>query len=160
MSSSVRVASGPAGSLIYRIPIPPEHLPSVAPAALLAAWALARQAANAGHWGPPRHLVFARADGSPTEIAIVDADAGAWAEAVDAAIGLGSLEGLALCLRLLALVEMLGREPKLHPFFDLTPEGIEFDHRLLRAAASLPLDAAARFDAAHFGGLLPLSSAT
>ena len=148
MSSSVRVASGPAGSLIYRIPIPPEHLPSVAPAA------------DAGHWGPPRHLVFARADGSPTEIAIVDADAGAWAEAVDVAIGLGSLEGLALCLRLLALVEMLGREPKLHPFFDLTPEGIEFDHRLLRAAASLPLDAAARFDAAHFGGLLSLPSAT
>ena len=156
----IQVAAGPAGSLIYRVPLSPERLPAVAPEALVSAWALARQAADSGHWGPPRHLVFARDDGAPTEIAIADADAGAWAEAVDAAVGLGNLAGLALCLRLLALIEVLGREPRLRPLFDLTPEGIAFDPRLLRAAATLPLDAAARFDAARLGGLLSLPSPT
>jgi hypothetical protein len=156
----IKVAAGPAGSLIYRVPLPPESLPAVAPDDLISAWALARQAADAGHWGAPRHVVFEHIDGAPTEITIIDDDASAWADALDAAVGLGSLDGLALCLRLLALIEVLGREPRLRPLFDLTPEGIVFDPRLLRAAATLPLDAAARFDAARLGGLLSLSSPT
>ena len=96
-----------------RHPVPPERLPAVQPAELLAAWSLARRAAALQLWGPPRLLRFDRPSGDATEIAIADADAGCWAEAIDTAIGLGNLPGLALCLRLLALVEVLARVPAL-----------------------------------------------
>jgi hypothetical protein len=158
MPAPIRVAAGPSGSLTYAVPVPPERLPAVSPGALLSAWALARRAAEAEQWGPPRLLVFEcpEADGTdpPTEIAIADPDAGAWAEAIDAAVGLESLGGMALCLRLLALVEVLAREPALRPLYALGRDGIELHPRLVRAAAAQPLDAGARFDAAGFRGLL------
>ncbi|WP_431269632.1 hypothetical protein [Dankookia sp. P2] len=120
----------------------------MAPGDLLAAWSLARRAAALELWGPPRLLRFDRPDGEATEIAIADADAGCWAEAIDEGYGLQTLPGLALCLRLLALVEILARVPALAPLFDVTPEGIELHPALLDAAATLPLDAGARFDEA------------
>ena len=53
-----------------------------------------------------------------------------------------------LCLRLLALVEILTRAVRLEPFFDVTPDGVDLHPSLLAAAAALPLDPAARFDEA------------
>ena len=154
MPGPIRVARTPAGALAYAVPVPPERLPAVQPAALLSAWTLARHAAARHLWGAPRLLHFARPDGESTEIAITDADAGCWAEAIDSAVGLGTLPGLALCLRLLALVEVLGRVPALAPLFDVTPDGIELHPALLDAAASMPLDPGARFDEAGLRRLL------
>ncbi|MDO9708322.1 hypothetical protein [Paracraurococcus lichenis] len=154
MPGPIRVARTPAGALTYAVPIPPERLPAVEAADLLAAWSLARRAAGLELWGPPRLLRFARPDGEATEIAIADADAGCWAEAVDAGYGLATLPGLALCLRLLALVEVLGRVPALAPLFDVGPDGIDLHPALLDAAARLPLDAGARFDEAAIRRLL------
>ena len=85
MSGPIRIARTHAGALTYAVPLPPERLPPVAPADLLAAWSLARRAAALELWGPPRLLRFDRPDGEATEIAIADADAGCWAEAVDRA---------------------------------------------------------------------------
>ncbi|TDH64137.1 hypothetical protein E2C06_01960 [Dankookia rubra] len=146
MPGPIRIARTHAGALTYAVPLPPERLPAVAPADLLAAWSLARRAAALELWGPPRLLRFDRPDGEATEIAIADADAGCWAEAIDEGYGLQTLPGLALCLRLLALVEILARVPALAPLFDVTPDGIELHPALLDAAATLPLDAGARFD--------------
>lgn len=146
MPGPIHVARTPAGALTYAIPLPPEGLPPVPPADLLSAWSLARRAAAMDLWGPPRLLRFARPGGEATEIAIADADAGCWVEAIDTAVGLGTLPGLALCLRLLALVEILARVPALAPLFDVTPEGIDLHPALLDAAATMPLDAGARFD--------------
>ncbi|MCB4820995.1 hypothetical protein [Roseicella aerolata] len=154
MPGPIRVARSPAGALTYVIPIPPEHLPPVPPAELLSAWSLARRAAALELWGPPRLLRFARPGGDSTELAIADADAGCWAEAIDNEVGLGTLPGLALCLRLLALVEVLARVPALAPLFDVTPDGIDLHPALLEAAASMPLDAVARFDEAGLRRLL------
>jgi hypothetical protein len=154
MPDTIRVARAPDGALTYAVPIPPEGLPAVPPGELMAAWALARQAAARRLWGPPRILLFPRPDGDATEIAIADRDAGAWAEAIDAAIGLDTLGGLALCLRLLALVEVLARASWLGPLFDVTPGGIDLHPSLLDAAASMPLDAGARFDEAGLRRLL------
>ncbi|TCZ66842.1 hypothetical protein [Roseicella aquatilis] len=154
MSGPIRVARTPSGALTYAVPVPPEHLPAVPPEDLLAAWSLARRAAALHLWGPPRLLRFARPGGEATEIAIADADAGCWAEAIDNGIGLGTLAGLALCLRLLALVEVLARVPALAPLFDVTPDGIDLHPALLDAAARLPLDAGARFDEAAIRRLL------
>jgi len=145
----VRVHQAPNGALTYAIAIPPERLPGVPPHRLLAAWEMARRAAALERWGPPRRMLFRREAGAPpTEIAIADADAGCWAEAVDTEVGLDTLPGLALCLRLLALIEILTRAPWLAGLFDVTPEGIDLHPALLEAAASMPLDAAARLDEA------------
>jgi hypothetical protein len=146
MSVAIPVARAPDGALTYAIPIPPERLPPVPPGQLLAAWDLARSAAARRQWATPRTLVFPRPDGQPTELAIVDRDAAAWAEAIDSAVGLDTIDGLSLCLRLLALVEVLGRARSLAALFAVTPSGIDLHPSLLSAAAAMPLDGAARFD--------------
>ncbi|SDB47763.1 hypothetical protein [Belnapia rosea] len=146
MSPSIRVAEAPNGALTYAVPLPPERLPAVAPRQLLAAWDLAREAADRQQWGKPRRLLFARTGGEPMELAIADRDAAAWAEAIDSAIGLDTIGGLSLCLRLLALVEVLGRAPWMTALFAVTPAGIDLHPALLSAAAAMPLDGGARFD--------------
>ncbi|MBL6457870.1 hypothetical protein JMJ55_21260 [Belnapia sp. T6] len=154
MPHSIRVAEAPNGALTYAIPVPPQSLPPVAPRQLLAAWELAREAADRQQWGKPRLLLFPPAEGSPSELAIADRDAGAWAEAIDAAIGLDTMAGLSLCLRLLALVELLGRARWLTALFAVTPSGIDLHPALLGAAAAMPLDAGARFDESGLRRLL------
>lgn len=139
---AIRVAVAADGALHYAIPGRPESLPPVAPRALSLAWDAARAAAAAEAWGPHRSLIFE----SGTVLALADADAACWAEAVDRSVGLERLEGLALCLRLLALVELLGRAVWLRGLFAIGAEGIELHPALLAAAAVQPLDAAARFD--------------
>jgi len=154
MPDAIHMERAPDGVLTYAVPVPPERLPAVPPGELLAAWALARRAAALHRWGPRREMLFARPDGGATRIAITDADAGCWAEAIDAAVGLKTLPGLALCLRLLALVEVMTRAPWLSGLFDVTPDGIDLHPALLRAAATMPLDGAARFDESGLRRLL------
>ncbi|MBY0337664.1 MAG: hypothetical protein K2X11_13680 [Acetobacteraceae bacterium] len=112
------------------------------PAAIEVAWEVARESAAAGLWGPPRLLRFA----GGAEIALADADACAWAEALDRRQPLDSVGRLSLCLRLLALVEAMGRMRWLAGFFAIGRDGAEFHPLLLAAAASTPLDATGRFD--------------
>lgn len=152
--TTIRVAEDASGALAYAVPCPPERLPAVRPEALLAAWDAARAGAAAGRWGPHRTLLFAREDAEPTVLSIADRDARCWAEAVDRGADLGTLTGLALCLRLLALVEVMGRAAWLAGMFDVTPQGVELHPALLRAAAAMPLDPAARFDAEALRRLL------
>ena len=157
MPRSIRVARTEAGAIAYLVPVSPERLPVVSPGHLLRAWNVARHGAVQRQWGAPRFLRFAQGSGKePTEIAIADPDAGAWAEAIDRAFGLDTLTGLSLCLRLLALVEVLTRAARLEPFFDVTPAGVDLHPSLLAAAAALPLDPAARFDEAGLMGRLPV----
>jgi hypothetical protein len=146
MPSPIRVAQAPDGLLAYAIPFPPEALPPVTPRDLLAAWDHARAAAAAERWGAPRRLLFLRPDGEAQELLLADADAACWAEALDARHDLATPTGLALCLRLLALVDVLARARWLAGMFRMTAEGIDLHPELLRAAAAMPLDAAARFD--------------
>ena len=149
MPRTIRVAQTETGALAYFVPVPPERLPAVSPGDLLRAWNVARHGAVQRQWGAPRFLRFAqREDGAPTEIAIADPDAGAWTEAIDQAFGLHTLTGLSLCLRLLALVEVLARAARLEPFFDVTPSGVDLHPSLLAAAAAQPLDHEARLDEA------------
>jgi hypothetical protein len=157
MPRTIRVAHTEAGAIAYFVPVPPEGLPAVAPGDLLHAWNVARHGAVRREWGAPRFLRFAqRGERPPTEIAIADPDAGAWTEAIDRAFGLETLTGLSLCLRLLALIEVLTRAARLEPFFDVTPAGVDLHPSLLAAAADLPLDPAARFDEAALMRRLPL----
>jgi hypothetical protein len=151
----IQVAEDATGAIAYAVPCPPNALPPVPPAALLAAWEAARSGARAGTWGPPRSLIFRGAKGDALRLDIADRDARAWAEAVDrGAADLGTLPGLSLCLRLLALVDGMARFGFLAGMFDVTAEGIDLHPALLRAAASMPLDHGARFDAEALRRLL------
>ncbi len=139
---TVTTTALPSGALRHEIGVPASALPAVRPAALEAAWEAARASAEAGLWGPARLIAFE--DG--VEIALTDADAACWAEAMAQGRGLNSLGDLALCLRLLALVEVLGRARWLRGFFAITGEGAEFHPALLAAAARAPLDPTGRFE--------------
>ncbi len=65
-------------------------------------------------------------------------------------MGLATTRGLSLCLRLLALVDLLAHATWARPLFRLARDGAEFHPALLRAAASQPLTQDARFDEAGF----------
>jgi hypothetical protein len=146
----VRVDAGPNGSVTYLVDVPPEALPPVRGRDLERAWYAAREAAIAGTWSRVRGFRFSRPDGSHTDLALADPHALCWAGAVDRTVGLGSGYGLALCLRLLALVDLLARARWAIPFFRLERDGADLHPDLLHTAATTPLTAEARFDEMRF----------
>jgi len=135
-----------SGMIAHAVPLPPQALPAVAPDALMEAWRRAANAARAHRWGPPRSFLFPPGPAGEGSLHLTDRDACCWAASVDGSIGLDTLAGVSLCLRLLALVELLGRAPWTAGLFDIGPLGIELDPRLLDAAATHGLDGDARFD--------------
>jgi hypothetical protein len=144
--TQVRIHPGPAGALLYEVPVGPESLPVVAADDLIGAWDAARAAAECEDWGEARAVLFRRAEGSVTELVIADADARCWAAAVDHAVGLDTLYGLALCFRLLGLIELLATCAWARGLFDVSPDGTTLHPALLAAAARAPLEADGRFD--------------
>lgn len=148
MASSIQCGAGPDGVATYLVDLPPERLPAVRHAELARAWDAAHHAAAAAHWGAPRRIMFRRHDGEVTLLAIADQDARCWADAVDRLAGLETLHGLALCLRLLALIDLLSRAPALADLYHLEDGAAELHPALLRVAAAQALDAEARFDEA------------
>ncbi len=138
----------------YLVDSGPEDLPAVRKHDLDRAWHAAREAALAEAWGTIRGFRFRRADGRETDLVLADRDACCWVNAVDRLAGLGSGYGMSLCLRLLALVDLLARAPWAAGLCRLARDGAEFDSRLLRLAATAPLSAEARFDEAAFRAAL------
>jgi hypothetical protein len=147
---SVHVGVAPDGSLTYLVDLPPEELPPVHRRDLERAWHAARDAALAQRWGVARGFRFRRGDGSCADLALADRDACCWAGAVDITLGLRSSYGLSVCLRLLALVELLARVRWADGLRRLARDGAELHPVLLRAAASTPLSQDARFDETSF----------
>ena len=160
--SRVHVAEAASGARTYLVDLPPEALPPVRPRDLHAAWDSARGAALSERWGRPLMLRFRRpdaADAPPTELALADADACCWAAAVDHTVGLASPYGLSLCLRLLALVDLLPRAPWALPLVAINRDGAAIHPALLRAAAETPLAPDAGFDAATLRAALQRETA-
>lgn len=130
--------------------MPPEELPAVHRSDLERAWHAARAAAIAQHWGVTRFFRFRRDDGSFGDLALADRDACCWAGAIDLTVGMRNSYGLSVCLRLLALVELLARVRWAGSLCQLQRDGAELHPVLLRAAASTPLTPDARFDETSF----------
>lgn len=149
-SHTVRVDVVAGGALTYVVDAPPEALPPVRGRDLERAWYAAREAAMAASWGAVRGFRFRRPDGSFTDLALADRDACCWAAAVDSIAGLRSSYGLSLCLRLLALVDLLARARWAAPLCRLERDGADLHPSLLHAAAATPLTAEARFDEGGF----------
>jgi hypothetical protein len=149
-SGTIRVGGDPNGLVTYLVDLPPEALPSVRRRDLERAWYAAREAALSEHQGAVRGFRFNRPDGSHTDLALADRDARCWVDAVDRTVGIANASGLSLCLRLLALIDLLAHAPWARSLFHLARDGAEFHPALLKAAASLPLTPDARFDEAGF----------
>jgi hypothetical protein len=152
---SVQVGATREGAFTYLVDMPPEALPPVRGRDLERAWYAARDAAISESWGAVRGFRFRRPDGSHTDLALADHDARCWVGAVDGTVGLGNSYGLSLCLRLLALVDLLARATWALPLFRLQRDGAELHPSLLRTAATTPLTAEARFDETRFRTSLP-----
>lgn len=146
VTSRVQVAQASNGVVTYLVSEAPETLPPVSARELERAWHLAREAAIAEQDGPTRLFRFHRTPDDVTDLALTDADARCWAAAVDAARGLDNLPGLSVCLRLLALVDLMARARWASKRMVLHPDGAEIDVALLRAAGTAPLTREARFD--------------
>jgi hypothetical protein len=151
-SSPVRVGAAADGTLTYLVDLPPEALPAVRGRDLEQAWESARAAAGATIWGAARLFRFRRDDGSFTDLALADPDACCWAGAIEDSVGMGTSYGLSLCLRLLALVDLIARAPWAAALcvFGRRGRAAELHPALLRAAAQAPLTADARFDESGF----------
>ncbi|MGC8477477.1 MAG: hypothetical protein ACP5NP_14080 [Acetobacteraceae bacterium] len=139
---------------VHTLPHGPEALPAVRPRELDRAWHAARAAALAEAWGNRRGFRFHRADGQVTELLLADRDACCWAEAIDRLAGLATASGLSLCLRLLALVDLLARNPPLAARCRFARDGAELPPVLLALAAATPLSPEAGFDPAPFHAAL------
>jgi hypothetical protein len=148
------VATAANGTLTYLVDVAPEALPAVRLRDVTSAWDAAAAAARAGAWGCARLFRFRRQDGECTDLALADPDACCWAGAIDATLGIHTRIGLSVCLRLLALVDLLGRARWMAPLFRLSRGGIELEPALLKAAATAPLTREARFEETHFRALV------
>lgn len=155
----VQVTTAPDGVRAYISAVPPEALPSVRPRDLAEAWDAARQRAMQRDWGEARFFRFPRRDGTTTELALADPDACCWAAAIEQTTGLANLAGLSLCLRLLALVHLIGEATWTRAWVSFRRDGARLDPRLVDAAARLPLTAQGLLDQAQLrrqlGAALP-----
>jgi hypothetical protein len=147
---SIRAGTNPDGSVTYLVALPPEALPPVAKRDIELAWHTARRAALGQRWGEVRAFRFTRPDGTHTDLALADPDAACWVAAIDLAVGLNTRHGLSLCLRLLALIELLAHARWARPLFTLDRGGADLHPALLRTAATTPLTREARFDETEF----------
>ncbi len=159
LSPAVQVRNLANGVRTYLVDVPPEALPPVSSRDIERAWYAARRAAIAERWGPPRGFRFRRRNNGSTAqdpkdqwqvLALADPDARCWADAVDATVGMASAYGLSLCLRLLALVDLLARVGWADRVVHLARDGAELHPALLAAAAGVRLTAEAGFDETVF----------
>lgn len=146
----IQVRHSREGALTYWVNVPPDALPPVRGRDIAAAWEAARDAAADALWGAARLFRFQRPDGSTLDLALSDEDARCWAGAVDQVVGMQSGYGLSVCLRLLALVDLLGRAAWLGTLFHIGRAGATLHPALLQAAATLELTPEARFDETQF----------
>jgi hypothetical protein len=149
MPPPVQVGAAADGTLTYLIEHGPSELPPVRSIDILTAWTLAREAANRAAAGVRRAFRFRRADGGWTDLALHDRDAACWAGAVDRAVGMETSYGLSVCLRLLALIDLLARAPWATGLVDLSRDA-DLHPALLRLAAEARLTDDACFDASGF----------
>ena len=145
-SPPIHVGQAPDGTLTYLVDHPPPALPPVRGRDLAAAWDDARDAALDSAWGTARLFRFRLPDGGFTDLALLDRDARCWAGAVETRTGLQTLYGLSLCLRLLALVDLMARARWTDALCTIRRGGAELHPALLRAAAAAELTNEARFD--------------
>ncbi len=152
---AIRTESGPRGEILHLIPHPAAILPAVTKRDLEQAWDAAREAAQAPQTAATHFFRFSQGAAPPLDLVLTDPDAAAWAGAVDRIADLSTAHGISVCLRLLALVELMGRAAWTRAWFTLSRAGLEFHPALLQAAALSPLTDTGGFAETALRALLP-----
>lgn len=133
--------------------VTPDALPAVHPGDLMRAWDAATTAAEMGleaAWDDAAGVTF-RGPGGEVTLLFEDMDARVWVAGINRLVGLDSPQGIALCFRLLALIDLMATAPWTRPLFVLGgPDGPDIHPALFRVASSLPLGRDARFDSREF----------
>ena len=142
----VSIGATSDGTLTYRIATTPGDLPPVLVRDLLHAWDHAREAARRAIWSVGRIFRFEAPDGTTTDLALQDEDARCWAGAVDRTLGMQTSYGVSVCLRLLALVDLIAQAAWAAAMVDFEADGADLHPALVRAVAEARLTADARFD--------------
>ena len=130
-------------------------MPPVTTRDLEQAWDAARIAALSSDRAARREFSFCGADGRIATFDLDDRDARLWAGAVDRLSDLATLRGISLCLRLLALIDLMANSPWAFGFMTSKRDGARVDRSLLQAAARADLTEEARFDEASLRRILP-----
>lgn len=151
----VRTGVSPDGVLVHWIDRSPAALPPVRGRDMQHAWDAARAAGLSARSGAVRGFRFERADGTVADLTLADRDARCWAGAVDATVGIGTSTGLSICMRLLALVDLLARVSWARDVLRFGRDGAALHPSLLRAAAVSPMTDEGRFEEATFCARLP-----
>lgn len=144
------------GKILHLLPHPPEALPAVTKRDLEQAWEVASATALAPGPPPATHgFRFTHPGDTPLDLVITDRDAASWAGGIDAIADLSTAHGVSVCLRLMALIELMSRADWTRPWFTLTRAGLDFHPALLTAAALAPLTPTGGFAETALRALLP-----
>ncbi len=157
MSEAIRTQTGPHGEILHLVPYPPAQLPPVTKRDLEQAWEAARAGALAARTASAKiHGFRFHAEAAPPlDLVITDTDAASWAGAIDSIANLSTAYGISICLRLMALFQLMATAAWARPWFNLNRGGLEFHPALLQAAAVSPLTPTGGFAETTLQALLP-----
>jgi hypothetical protein len=155
--TGIRTEHGRHGEILHLVPYLPAALPSVTKRDLEQAWEAARAAAlTANSPACQTHgFRFLEKTSPPLDLFLTDTDAASWAGAIDSIADLSTARGISICLRLLALFELMATRLWLRKWFSLNRAGLEFHPALLQAAALSPLTPTGGFAETSLQALLP-----
>jgi hypothetical protein len=152
----IRTETGPDGEILHLVPYLPAALPRVTRRDLEQAWETARAAALAPAKPTATHAFrFLQESAPPLDLLITDTDAASWAAAIDRLASLSTAHGISVCLRLLALFQLMATQVWVRNWFSLSRAGLEFHPALLQAAALTPLTPTGGFAETTLQALLP-----
>ncbi len=155
-AAEIRTRTGPDGEILHLVPYLPAALPAVTKRDLETAWETARAAALAPPLSTATHAFrFLQDSAPPLDLLITDTDAASWAAAIDRLASLSTAHGISICLRLLALFQLMATQAWARQWFKLSRAGLEFHPALLQAAALTPLTPTGAFAETSLQALLP-----
>ena len=154
MTGAIRTKIGPGGEVLHVVPGAPPDLPPVSRFHLEQAWDAAR-AASAGLAPPRTHGFRFNGGAAPLNLLLADRDAASWTHGVERIADFSTAYGISLCLRLLALVALMGQVEWLRPWFSLGRGRADIHPALLQAAALAPLTPEGGFAETSLRALLP-----
>ncbi len=154
--TKIQTQTGPRGEELHLVPYLPAALPPVTRRDLECAWEAARAAALAPKPDTATHAFrFLQDAAPPLDLVITDTDAASWAAAIDRIASLSTAHGISICLRLLALFQVMATQVWVRDWFTLSRAGLEFHPALLQAAALSPLTPTGAFAETTLQALLP-----
>jgi hypothetical protein len=156
MPAKLRTEYTADGKILHLVPHPPGRLPAVTKRDLEQAWEVARATALSPGPPPATHgFRFHNGAAAPLDFVLTDRDAASWAGGIDGIADLSTAHGVSVCLRLMALIELMTRADWTRRWFTLNRAGLTFHPALLTAAALTPLTETGGFAETALRALLP-----